>query len=235
MEDGIVVGDETRLRQIITNLARYVFSYGVRLFSLTDFIHSNACKFTAAGGKLTIATKLIIPERYTRGEDDEDEDGLDLDRDLESGIDVDEKDADADADAGVNGDAAEGGRKDAFHRLSKNHLNQHNVLHAKPAPPLEWIVVRIEVTDTGCGIRPKDMVQSKLFCESSELFSSHYFDMLTCGRTSCVQPDRARPTAGWKGDRAGAGTCAPDCEAEWWAVGGAVEGRGGVDILGRAP
>ena len=51
------------------------------------------------------------------------------------------------------------------HRLSKSHLTQHNVMHAKPAPPLEWIVVRIEVSDTGCGIRPKDMVQSKLFCK----------------------------------------------------------------------
>ncbi len=25
-------------------------------------------------------------------------------------------------------------------------------------------MVRIEVSDTGCGIRPKDMVESKLFC-----------------------------------------------------------------------
>ena len=58
---------------------------------------------------------------------------------------------------------------DFHHSLSRSHLTQHNTLHAKPAPPLEWIVVRIEVTDTGCGIRPKDMVQSKLFCAFTAL------------------------------------------------------------------
>ena len=48
--------------------------------------------------------------------------------------------------------------------LSTTLLSQHDVIHSKP-PPLEWIVVRIEVTDTGCGIRQKDMAQTKLFCE----------------------------------------------------------------------
>jgi signal transduction histidine kinase len=50
-----------------------------------------------------------------------------------------------------------------LHSLSASHLNQHNLHHSKPRTALEWIVVRIEVTDTGCGIRPKDMAQSKLF------------------------------------------------------------------------
>lgn len=65
---------------------------------------------------------------------------------------------------GSNGN---GHPSDGMPRLSATHLTQHNVLHSKPAPPLDWIVVRIEVTDTGCGIRSKDMVQSKLFCECS--------------------------------------------------------------------
>ena len=47
--------------------------------------------------------------------------------------------------------------------LSDTHLSQHN---AKSGSQIERIVVRIEVTDTGHGIRSKDMVESKLFCES---------------------------------------------------------------------
>ena len=59
----------------------------------------------------------------------------------------------------------ESGESEKKHGLSATLLNQHDVLNSKP-PPLEWIVVRIEVTDTGCGIRQKDMAQTKLFCMS---------------------------------------------------------------------
>ncbi|KAL8276520.1 hypothetical protein RQP46_011068 [Phenoliferia psychrophenolica] len=41
--DGVVIGDEMRLRQVVTNLA------------------SNSCKFTLPGGKVKITTRLIYP------------------------------------------------------------------------------------------------------------------------------------------------------------------------------
>ena len=49
--------------------------------------------------------------------------------------------------------------------LSASYLNQHDKQQDKPPSSLEWIAVRIEVTDTGYGIKAQDMSQSKLFCK----------------------------------------------------------------------
>lgn len=51
------------------------------------------------------------------------------------------------------------------HRLSLSQTDaQEHGSTAEKSSPTDQIVVRIEVTDTGSGIRPADMDQSNLFC-----------------------------------------------------------------------
>ena len=98
---------------------------------------SNGCKFTETGGKLTVKTMLIVPEAKS----------------LDS------------FGAPITEPVMVFSEGDQQHPLSTSYLTQHNMQHDKTRPPLEYIVVRIEVTDTGVGIRPRDMVESKLFCQ----------------------------------------------------------------------
>lgn len=120
--DGVVVGDEARLRQIITNLA------------------SNACKFTPKDGKLLIKTRLIEP----RGDE------------------FFRSTSPAASDTGAP--------------LSSSNLSQHNQT-IEPPHHLTRIVVRIEVTDTGCGITYEDMAGAG----GDGLFSA--FNQTELGRT----------------------------------------------------
>jgi signal transduction histidine kinase len=54
---------------------------------------------------------------------------------------------------------------------AENTLNVQNVEQFNQEQTPDRIVVRIEVVDTGSGIRSQDMAQSKLFCNNYAFFA----------------------------------------------------------------
>ncbi|KAH0836785.1 Tco5, signal transduction HAMP domain histidine kinase [Lanmaoa asiatica] len=125
VEDGVVLGDTIRLRQIINNLA------------------SNACKFTPVGGRVTCTTRLVFPThphpelRHVPRHRAEPEDAI------EEVL------------------VTPGDPGSAYPVRDGQEAIDNTILQRKI--PLKRIVVRIEVSDTGNGIPPREITQGKLF------------------------------------------------------------------------
>ncbi|KAG9313135.1 Tco5, signal transduction HAMP domain histidine kinase [Chiua virens] len=132
-EDGVVLGDAIRLRQIINNLA------------------SNACKFTPAGGRVTCTTRLVFPAHFHPEERHSSRPREGLEGVTEEVL-------------MTPGDEGDTTTTDC----TTNGQGTNHIPNPQHKSPLKRIVVRIEVSDTGNGISPREITQGKLFTEFNQ-------------------------------------------------------------------
>lgn len=126
-----LMGDETRLHQILSNLCRYDSMLSrsaaplapMQNIDVMTIRHSNACKFTQTGS-ITISTKLLFPSVLPTAP--------------QLAFSQDEK---------------------GHRRRSFNSELKHDKKHAGS----NLALIRIEIQDTGIGIRARDIKDNRLF------------------------------------------------------------------------
>ncbi|KAH7890900.1 Tco5, signal transduction HAMP domain histidine kinase [Phlebopus sp. FC_14] len=121
-----------------------VLGDAIRLRQIINNLASNACKFTPAGGRVMCTTRLLFPAHPQPEPNNNPRPRIDLDDDVVDQV------------LFTPGDEPE-----HYHIKEKQGRNESSQPQNKP--PLKRIVVRIEVSDTGNGIPPREMAQGKLF------------------------------------------------------------------------
>ena len=117
--------------------------------------------------------------------------------------------------------------------LSEDHLSERSFC-AEPPKPLERIVVRIEVADTGHGIRQKEMYQTKLFSEQSHTSLAPTITHIRGCTFRSLQPDRGWQTTRRQRHWSRIGFGQADRQAKRREVGSGFKGWAWFYLLGRA-
>jgi hypothetical protein len=115
------------------------------------------------------------------------------------------------------------------HPLSATRLALHDMQQGS-VPSLERIIVRVEVTDTGCGIKACDLAHGRLFSEHWVLMTAA--SILT-DLPRCFQPNGRGKEARWERYRSWFGFGPANSQVIRGSPRREIQARRGINVLGR--
>ena len=115
------------------------------------------------------------------------------------------------------------------HQLSATRLALHDMQQSS-VPSLEQIIVRVEVTDTGCGIKACDLAHGRLFSEHRVLLTAAF---ILTDLPRCFQPNGGGKEARWERYRSWFGFGPANSQVIRGSPWRKIQARRGLNVLGR--